>query len=434
MLAGPQVDLLAVGIVALAVAIGLLVWFRSSPRAAVTMWLVTIAFVPVWFAVPVVFRWMPATVVGVLVLLAVGPGGVRRVTAADAIAAAFFLACVAPVVVGGAWTRTSVFVAVTQWGLALALGRLLPRQGITGDWIGTRVALVMGVVAAAALIEFAVQANLFVRLAVPGSDFRIWGTLQERGGVLRAEGAFGHSIALGCSVAMAVPLALAARIPGRAKAVLVGLLLTTTVVTFSRVAMLAAGLGVVLSALTMSRTLTARTRAASLSAVLVLGLVAAPWLLSVFQAAGEESAKSAAYRGRLLSLVPSFEVFGFSSSAYRTATGDLRFSGFKSIDSALILLGLTYGWIALILAVLLLALVAGSLLTRRASPPGVAVVAQVPALMSVALITQYAMLFWFVAGLALAAHAAHTPAAVEPPQDSDVQPEAAPAVAPGVRT
>jgi hypothetical protein len=42
--------------------------------------------------------------------------------------------------------------------------------------------------------------------------------------------------------------------------------------------------------------------------------------------------------------------------------------------------------------------------TRRASAPAIALVAQIPALATVALITQYSTMVWFVAGLAV--HAA----------------------------
>jgi hypothetical protein len=57
--------------------------------------------------------------------------------------------------------------------------------------------------------------------------------------------------------------------------------------------------------------------------------------------------------------------------------------------------------------------------TGRATAPTVAVVAQIPALATVALITQYSTLLWFVAGLAVFSQSrAAEPAAEEPPRIS----------------
>ena len=69
--------------------------------------------------------------------------------------------------------------------------------------------MIFTIVAVLAILEFVTGTNLFITyLPNTTSLFDIWGTLQPRGGVIRAEGAFGHSIALGASLGIAVSLTL----------------------------------------------------------------------------------------------------------------------------------------------------------------------------------------------------------------------------------
>lgn len=406
LLAGAQADRFALLVFGLGALVGLLVAFRSSIRVALVCWLLTIGFVPVWLGLPFVYFWVPATVIGILVLVAALPWNAARLGPADGVVAAFAVACLIPVALGGGWSSTSVFVVVTQWMLAFTIGRVLPGRRLPLQWVYATVSFVMGSVALLALVEFLLHWNPFVSIAAGGKDYQLWGSLQQRGGILRAEGAFGHSIALGCSLALAVPLALGSGLTPRWRGALTVLLLGGAVVSFSRVGILAAFLGVMLSVAGMSRdSLSRRARAAALALTVLVAVVVVPLASRVFTAAGEETARSAAYRTELLGLLPTVSVVGYSSSAYRNTAGELQFLGFKSIDSALILLGLTYGWLALMLALVLLFLAVVPVVRRRAAPPAVALVAQVPALVSVALITQYGMFLWFVAGLAAAAAA-----------------------------
>lgn len=402
-LAGGQVDRLALIVLGLSALCGLIVAFRSSSKLALICWLMTIGFVPVWLGVPFIFIWVPATVMGILLLITTLRWSRYRLGPADALVAGLALVCLAPMVAGGAWSTTSVYVVLAQWMLAFAIGRTIPGGPRPLVWVYSVVAVVMGCVALVALVEFALGWNPFVSLAVPGRDYELWSVLQERGGILRAEGAFGHSIALGCSLALAIPLTLGCSLTARVRAGITIMLLLGSVVTFSRVGILAAFLGVLLSIIGMSReSISRRARAAALVVTTLVSLAVVPLASSVFSAAGEEAARSAAYRAELLGLLPTLSVFGYSSAAYRNTAGELEFLGFKSIDSALILLGLTYGWIALVLAALLLVMAVVPVLRRRATPPLVALVAQIPALATVALITQYSMFLWFVAGLAAA--------------------------------
>jgi hypothetical protein len=65
--------------------------------------------------------------------------------------------------------------------------------------------------------------------------------------------------------------------------------------------------------------------------------------------------------------------------------------------------------IPLALFVLMLVICAWVVISGRGSPAAVAVLSQIPALATVALITQYAQFLWFVAGVAVAACSVETP-------------------------
>jgi hypothetical protein len=153
--------------------------------------------------------------------------------------------------------------------------------------------------------------------------------------------------------------------------------------------------------------------------------VVVPFVSAVFTLAGAEATGSADFRGRLTSLIPSMTVLGVSPVVHRTAIGQLYVGDFKSVDNALILLGLTYGWVAVVLALLLLGGAIVVVLARRATAPTIAIVAQIPAFATVAMITQYGPFVWFMGGLALYTQAEGIRADRRVPQQ---EPEKLPAV------
>ncbi|MFY0407468.1 hypothetical protein [Solicola sp. PLA-1-18] len=399
LLSGPSVDRLVLLLAVLAVGLVSWLFLRRRPGVLVVLWCVVAGFVPFWFGVTARVYIQPLTVVGALII-ACAIGRTRTSLGwPDLAVGMLFVSCVAPVLIG-AGTASSVFTIVTQWGLGYTVGRILPLMAGLD-----RVHLVAGAVAAAvgvgAVVEFVLGWNPFVELPVANELYAKWGNLQERGGIIRAEWAYGHSIALGACLALAVPLLLAARIRSSTRALLLVPIVAGAVVSFSRIGIVCTVAGIVLSVLFLPNDLTRRLRAV-VAGVLVLGaVVATPIITSTFASAGSEATNSAAYRGNLSSLIPSVSIFGFSDAAQRTGSGELYFGRFQSIDSALILLGLTYGWVALVIAVGLLAAAGWSVVTRHATPATVAVVAHVPALVTVALITQYAIFFWFVVGVAV---------------------------------
>jgi hypothetical protein len=295
-----------------------------------------------------------------------------------------------------------LFTLVTIWILAFTVGRLIPLR-VDLDWITKAFAITMGAVAVLALAEFALSWNPFVELPPLGGgdrSFSVWSRLQERGGVLRAEGAFGHSIALGASLAMAIPFAIGSRLATKWRLALVLVLIAGIAVTFSRAAMVAGALALLLSIYALRESISRRVRIGILIGGLFAVAALQPLVAGVFIDAGSEAAKSGAYREALFSLLGSLALVGQSDATSITASGSSLYGQFDSVDSAFLLVGLNHGVVALVLGVLAYLAATVAVLRRRGGPATIAVVAQGPALLTVALITQYAALFWFVAGLA----------------------------------
>lgn len=374
--------------------------FRHSARWAACIWLVTVTFVPYWLGIKVLINLSPGSAIGILVLFSLVPVFPKRIHVADLLFSFLLLLAVLPIAVG-AGTLTTVFLAVGEWGAGFLLGRLLPLT-VGLDWLYDAVATVFSVVGAFALLEFFTGWNPFVKLTFGNPSWVLWTRLQDRGGVTRAEWAFGHSIALGACLALAVPLVIACRLPTWLRSTMLLLVTGGTVVTFSRLAIGSALLAAILSVVAL-RTLSTRMRIGVLVGGVLVGLIASSSVLSVFTEAGSEATDSSGYRLALTSLIPDFAFVGLSPAARVNEAGTLYFGSFRSIDSAVVLIGLTYGLAAVGVVLALYLGAVGLLLRGRATPPVVALIAQLPALLSVALITQYTIVFWFFVGLAVTA-------------------------------
>jgi len=264
----------------------------------------------------------------------------------------------------------------------------------------------------------------------PTNDARvIWGTIQERAGLSRAEGAFGHSIALGSTLAMTAVLTLEARLPKFARLTLIALMVGGVGVTLSRGPLACLGLGLAL-ALLFVREKRVRELRPAMAVMSIVGLVLlVPLVLGVFSKAGEEASDSAAYRGDLISLLNVIEVVGRSAAIQVTPEGSVYIGGFRSIDNQLLILALNFGWLMICLVIALMFVAALALVSGRGSTPCAAIMAHVPALATVALITQYAVFFWFVLGMAVGAEqlrlqkrALGTDCATDPDSATDADP------------
>lgn len=379
---------------------------RTRPRAAAALWFIVLCLVPCWVQVTLKYSFPAAVILSIVLVLAAFPTVPKDFGIGDWVMIGFFLFALAPYLFG-LNDRSSTMVLLTYWGPAYLLGRtMVLHTGV--DWLYRCAAVLFTVVAIGAVVEFFFTWNPFVGIRLDNGLYQTWGTLQERGGVLRAEGAFGHSIALGASVALVIPLVIASRFSLRTRVLMVLAMLACEVVTFSRAGMVSAALAVALMALFGREGLSAKLRGLVLAVLVAVAISAAPLVTGTYAKAGTEASNSADYRLSLTSLIPRITMVGKSPDMYVSANGTHYVGPFRSIDSALILLGLTYGLIPLLIICGLLLCGVYLLVSRQATAPTVAIVAQIPAFLSVAMITQYQVLVWFMVGLAVCTQALRT--------------------------
>jgi hypothetical protein len=424
---GPEADRLVVLALGLVVGLAAYLVLRRSAKLAVGVAVVALCFVPVWIGVGLGFNgniYMPLSAVLVVVAaLALVPVAGYRLSGVDLVVVFLGTLVVFSLFAGNlAVALAFVLTAVTYFVSGFLLGRLAPAR-VGMDWVYRLVSVVFTAVAVFAIVEFVTGWNPFVGLATGNPLFAQWGQLQERGGIVRAEASFGHSIALGSSLAMAIPLTIASTFPGLARFAMVATMIAGTVLTFSRTAIIGAGIGLLLCVLFLPGLARVRTRVALVAAAAVTTVALLPLVFTVFDDAGTEASGSAAYRLDIIALVAHMNAVGLSDVVRRAPTGELYFENFQSIDSQLILTGITSGFLAVGVVVLALVYAVVLVVTGRAQAPTIALVAQIPALATVALITQYATVLWFVVGLtaadfaarASAARAAETSTALVPP-------------------
>ena len=385
---------------------------RRSAKLAISFWLFTICFVPVWIGVGLGASgntFVPlASAAGAVVIVSLLPATRFRPGIADALMILLVIMTVASLFTGNFTIALSFVVSLfTYFVVGYVLGRVIPAR-VEITWIYGFIGVLFTIVAVLAILESFTGFNLFVQLNVNNPSFATWGGIQSRGGGLRAEGAFGHSIALGSCLALAIPITLASRFRFRIRAVMVLVMLCATALTFSRIGIIGAILGVALSVLFLHGSMKAQWRVALASIGAVAALALSSLVSAVFTNAGQEASGSAAYRRDLLSLVSQMNLIGVSDSAQRSTDNQIYFGHFRSIDSQIILTGLSGGLLMLIAVVIALVVAVVLMLTGRASAPTIAIVAQIPAFATVALITQYAIFVWFVIGLAVATQLAPT--------------------------
>lgn len=392
-----QSTLLGAGIIGLFL---LLFAAYRRPRIALVIWLLTFAFVPTWIGVDV-GTFLPAiTVIGVLVLLTnLGSTG-WHLSRAD-------LVIVVMILVGFLATTfyTSSFPSwvamITQWLLCyLAAKTVIANTGV--QFAGRALVAVLAVVAVLALIEFVFHWHPYVNLGPDNGLHETWGPIQERGGVDRSEWSFGHSIALSGALSMAIPFVLGSDMHGGKKAVLTVLLAAGTAATFSRAGLGAVALGIFLSLLFQAN-LRAKQKVALSALLAVAAAFALPLIGRVFDNAGNEATWSSAYRGRLLDLIPTMQPIGRASVAVVGGDGSVTFGGFQSIDSTFLQLGLGFGWLIALTALIPFVVLLIRILIRRGSTADLALFAQLPLIATVAMITQWQSLVWVLAGMAVVA-------------------------------
>ena len=241
--------------------------------------------------------------------------------------------------------------------------------------------------------------NVFVGFDL-GSPEGFWAAVQYRGGHARSDAAFGQAIALGGSLAMAVPFIFASTWRTTRKVVATGWTAAGVLATASRGPMIAVLVGLVLVlALYTSPQISARQRRQIAFCALAGGALAYAALSGILTAAGTEASASAAYRGELYSYVlADVHAFGLANNV-TLSQGQQLYRYFGSVDSTFIYNALFFGWVPVALLIAALLGLVGRVLFRRAGPAAIALVAQIPVLATVAPITQYGTLLWFLGGL-----------------------------------
>lgn len=410
--------LIAVGLAAAGVL--LLLVMRAAPRFAFAVWCATLTGVPVWIGVSVGPFWSAITVMTLAAVIAYGKDvTLRPVDGAAAVLVLLLIALFGLRLI----SLAALVIALSEWVLPYVWGRLVLGRLAQPTFVDV-VATFTVIAAALGVAEFVTGVNPFTRITAPGSAslYAIWGPLQERGGRLRVEGAFGHSIAFGATLAMGSAFVLAARWPAWVR--LVGLALVTVAVglTLSRVALLTLVLTVGLG-LVLLPGLGRRLRVGVVAGGVLAAGVLAPTLGRVFLAAGDEASGSAGYRLDLMSLLPLVRPFGASDDiAGLTAAGTYVGDFARSIDNAVLVAALRVGWVPTALLLLLVGVAVAEVVRRAGrTPAAIAVACQIPSMFVVAFITQFAVAFWFCVGVALSARSAGEPQQSPPRTDGTGQ-------------
>lgn len=388
--------LLAVGGVA-AAAIAVL-GLRLLPRTAFVAWSVVLFFVPLWVGVNLGFYWSAIALLTALMVLV--NWSIVPLRAADAWVAVFVL-----VIVGlygfGSVDLGSLTAAILEWVIPYLWGRVVLAR-VRPEWVTTTIAAVAVVAASLAIVEFFTGFNPFVLIPGSGVVYDTWSPLQERAGVFRAEGAFGHSIALGAALAMSSAFIVAARWLLVVKIAGIIAIAVAVVLTFSRTGLVTLVITLALATFLITG-ISKRFRVAVAITGAIGAVVVTPIMDSVFGAAGDEAGGSADYRTDLLVLLGQVRPFGNPGEWQSLVAGDYYLGYFaRSVDNALVLTLLRYGWIpTFVIMAAIVCVIVIALRRSQRSPAALAVVGQLPSLVVVALITQYSLFLWFCVGLAV---------------------------------
>lgn len=374
---------------------------RRRPRVGVAATFVVLGFIPVWFGAVVLVLFLPlASLVPAGTAFALALRGVPRWTGRDLVVLVMVATATLPYLLHLV-TLTAMFTVFTVWLAGYFFGRMAVHH-VDFNWLCDCITVVFTAVAAFAIVEFVTRWHVLAEVGPGNAQHAFWAPIISRGVLDRSEGAFGHPIALGASLALSLPFIIESRFRPTLRLAMVAIVIGATATTLSRTALLCAACAVVLSVVFL-RTPRARQLTLPLAGLgVVSAMVIVPFL---FGALGEDNyaEASGAYRGSLFSLFAYVQPIGTSPSMEVTPLGQVYFGNFRSIDNQLLLFGLQYGALTMAAFVVLLVMMLLSVVQYRGTAAEIAVLAQVPALISVALITQYAVLLWVVVGIAVGA-------------------------------
>ncbi|GAA4656767.1 hypothetical protein [Arthrobacter cryoconiti] len=394
--------IILLGAIALAVGVNAFFFFRWSPRSLVAAWTLVLFLVPIWVGVQAGIFYSAITVM-TLMIIATSTLRNFHLSIVDVLIISFTFLVIILWMFG--WILWGHLVIVLfGWIVPYAGGRLISsRVGL--PWIYSALAIGTVIASLLAVVEFLSGVNIFVGIHANNALFNVWHDLQYRGGLLRVEGAFGHSIALGACLAMGSVFVLVARWPVWLRALSLLLVMVAVGMTFSRIGVIGIAITIVVALIALGPQIPANVRKIVTVMTIVVATIGVPLLLDVFSSAGQEASGSAEYRSSLFSLFSSVSLLGITPTWTVSPNGQTYYGGFQSIDSEMILTALRLGLVPLVLVIAALACCVISVLRGRGTPSSVAIIGMIPGFATVALITQYATFVWFLAGLAVASHA-----------------------------
>ena len=370
------------------------VWGR--PRVAFVVWLLSIAMVPEWVGVNSLIAVPVYCLVAFAVLAASVAKSRARFTSFDAYFAAFLcLALLASLYSGtnkALWAEMAI-----RWGLPFFAGRII--VGATGvRFAANAIAAVLGIVGALACVELLLVWHPFVTWDFSSNPqaFQAWHSIQVRGGRDRSEWAFGHSIALGGSLALGIPFVAISTYQRLVKFVLLAAIMAGILATDSRAALLSAVLSGVLCLSYFLRGSFVRAFGLIFTSMAVLFTLSPYGALLQTWARGQsdEERVSARYRDQLYAQY-------FDGIAWFGRSNAVDSRSIPSIDSAILRTGLEFGWVIVVLALIPLVLSVIRLVAGRATIAEVAIVGQIPLFLTVALITQYQSVVFLAVSIAV---------------------------------
>jgi hypothetical protein len=399
LIAGPVA---AIAALALCAAAAVCFVSRRFPTIAAACWLLLLVLIPPWVSASVLgLRVAPAAALSILILIGRLGLPLPKFNKYDFIAIALGGALFAALIGGS--PRYLTVQGVGEWLLCYAAARSLfsdPRARETAPLVivGTTLA-VLSVIQATTLLD---ASSIFSASfgTETGSE---WRALQYRAGTVRSEVTLGHSIALAGVLSLCLPYVL------KVKHVIVrlalGLLVLVGIVaTQSRAGLVVVGLICVLFVITTRKTSPTAKVLLLIPPVGVL-FFALPGLIQNFVLGGGDSSSEVTqgteYRFNLLNAFGQVNLFGLGDDASLALDGvSYTWGSFRSIDNAFLYLGLYLGAVAAVLFLLPTILAAFDGWKYGWTVAQVAVVAQIPLLLTVAPITQYQSVYWFVIGIA----------------------------------
>lgn len=369
------------------------------PKAAIVLWLIVMTCVPAWLSVKFITSLSSLNFAFLLLIPAIWIAADKRVSKVD-IMLALFVACATVAYVAAGTPQYAFAMVFVQWLSAYWVGRYLaPAAG--QQWTYRAMGITAALIGAWALTEFTFNWHVFVDLVDKSAG---WNAIQVRGSFARSEGAFGHSIAMGAFLVLGLPFVIAGKFRPIPRFLMLAVVAGGVLVTFSRGALIGALIALVVSVLFLPTvSLSKNIRTAFIVAIVLASLTVIPMILDLFDAVSYDLDPSTAYRQSLPTFIlQDMNAFGPANNMQQAPDGRYFYRSFGSIDNAYLLTVLQFGWVPTAFLVAALLSVILRIVLRRGGPADMAMAAQIWVMGTVALITQYGMALWFVAGMAVA--------------------------------